>query len=190
MADAPATQAIFFYDLGSPSCYLLAEQIMVALPVVVEWEPVLGAGAFAPLGNPDRELIERRADALDLQPVRWPTGWPPDTRTAMLTATYAKRVGRVVAFSLAAFRQCVAGGRDLGEESSVLIAAAACEMHPAAVLKAIGLRSVTQGLEQAGRRALSSGARSLPAITVGGRCFEGPDALEQASDALAREQSW
>ena len=48
----------------------------------------------------------------------------------MLVATYAKQIGRAVAFSLAAFRQAFAGGRDLGERDNVLIAAAACEMHP------------------------------------------------------------
>ena len=48
----------------------------------------------------------------------------------MLAATYAKHIGRAVAFSLAAFRQAFAGGRDLGDEGTVLIAAAACEMHP------------------------------------------------------------
>ena len=64
----------------------------------------------------------------------------------MLAATYAKHIGRAVAFSLARFRQEFAGGRDLGDDSTVLIAAAACEMHPTAVLKGIGLRSVTDGL--------------------------------------------
>ena len=71
----------------------------------------------------------------------------------MLVATYAKRIGRAVAFSLAAFRQAFAGGRDLGDESTVLIAAAACEMHPTAVLKGIGLRSVARGARAAGERA-------------------------------------
>ena len=82
-----------------------------------------------------------------MQPLRWPGAWPPDARTAMLAATYAKHIGRAVAFSLACFRQAFAGGRDLGDDSTVLIAAAACEMHPTAVLKGIGLRSVTDGLE-------------------------------------------
>ncbi len=59
---------------------------------------------------------------LGLQPLRWPANWPPDTAIAMLAATYAKQIGRAVAFSLAAFRQAFAGGRDLGDEDTVLIA--------------------------------------------------------------------
>ncbi len=105
----------------------------------------------------------------------------------MLAATYAKRVGRAVAFSLAAFRQAFAGGRDLGEEGTVLIAGAACEMHPVALLKAIGLRSVSEGLRGAGERARVAGVGSLPALELDGRLFEGPDCLERALRAQGLE---
>jgi 2-hydroxychromene-2-carboxylate isomerase len=102
----------------------------------------------------------------------------------MLAATYAKHVGRAVAFSLAAFRQAFAGGQDLGSEDTVLIAAAACEMHPAALLKGIGLRSVTQGLVAATERARSAGVATLPAILAGDEVFSGHDAIERAAEAL------
>jgi 2-hydroxychromene-2-carboxylate isomerase len=177
-------QPVFYYDLGVPECYLLAEQVMTALPVVPEWEPVHAPALYTATGVPDRELIERLAAELGLQPVRWPPHLPADTRQAMLGATYAKRVGRAVAFSLAAFRQAFAGGRDLGDESTVLIAGAACEMHPTALLKGIGLRSVSDALEEAGERARSVGVHSLPAISVGERVFCGLDALSAAAEAF------
>jgi 2-hydroxychromene-2-carboxylate isomerase len=173
-------QPVFYYALGCPVCYLAAERIMAELPVVPEWEPVLGD----PVLDPDRALIEGAAAALGLQPVRWPRSWPPQTHTAMLAATYAKRVGRGVAFSLAAFRQAFAGGRDLGDADTVLIAAAACEMHPTAVLKGIGLRSVADALAQASAGARRAGVGALPAIMVGARVFAGERALEEASEAL------
>jgi 2-hydroxychromene-2-carboxylate isomerase len=132
--------------------------------------------------------IEAVAESLGLQPLRWPSRWPPDTEVAMLAATYAKRVGRAVAFSLAAFRQEFAGGHDLGEESTVLIAAAACEMHPTAVLKGIGLRSVRDGLREAGERATRAGVRALPAIQVGERVFEGLGSLREAAVTLGGER--
>jgi predicted DsbA family dithiol-disulfide isomerase len=115
--------------------------------------------------------------------LRWPVAWPPDTRTAMLAATYAKQIGRAVAFSLAAFRQAFAGGRDIGDVDTVLIAAAACEMHPTAVLKGVKLRSVTDALDRATARARAAGVHSLPAIEAGGRVFEGPSALTDAAGA-------
>ena len=134
---AAQEQPVFYYDLGSPQCYIVGETIMSTLPVVPEWEPVLASQltrSEQQRPEPDREEVERLAHALGLQPIKWPTAWPSDTTiTAMLAATYAKKVGRGVAFSLAAFRQTFAGGRDIGDENTVLIAGAACEMHPVAL---------------------------------------------------------
>lgn len=162
-APPAAAQPIFFYDLGIPDCYLMAEQLL-ASGTVPEFEPVLVSDLGDSPADVDRESVERRAGELGLQPVRWPERWPPDTRTAMLAATYAKRIGRGVAFSAAAFRQAFAGGRDLGEEGTVLIAGAACEMHPTALLKGIALRSTAHALAQAGARARAHGVSKLPAV--------------------------
>ena len=183
-------QPTFFYDLGSPACYLAAERIMGELPVAPEWEPVLGAalGGADDRTEPDRDEVERLVREQRLQPLRWPGRWPPDTELAMLTATYAKHVGRAVAFSLAAFRQAFAGGRDLGDQDTLLIAAAACEMHPAAVLKGVGLRSVRAGLDTANERARGAGVVSLPAIEVGDRLFDGEDAVSAAAAALGASE--
>ncbi|MBV9819795.1 MAG: hypothetical protein JOZ07_15795 [Solirubrobacterales bacterium] len=153
---------------------------MGELPIVPEWEPVLGD----PLDAPDPGKLAARVLHHGLQPLRLPARWPPDSERAMLAATYAKRLGRGVAFSLAAFRQAFAGGRDLGDEGTVLIAAAACEMHPVALLKGMGLGSVVRALQDAGVRAREAGAEALPAIQVGDECFCGDDALERATSAL------
>jgi 2-hydroxychromene-2-carboxylate isomerase len=157
---------------------------MGELPVAPEWEPVLARSVASEDPPFDRDAVARRVAELELQPLRWPPAWPPDARFAALSATYAKRVGRAVAFSLAAFRQVFAGGRDLGDENTVLIAAAACEMHPTALLKGVGLRSVGTALEQANQRARSAGVTSLPAIEVQGRLFLGEDGLDEAVMAL------
>jgi 2-hydroxychromene-2-carboxylate isomerase len=159
-------QPVFYYDLGSPQCYLVAETIMATLPVVPEWEPVL-ASELVQGEAIDRAALERQAEDLDLQAFRWPPAWPPDTERAMLAATYAKQIGRAVAFSLAAFRQSFAGGRDLGDENTVLIAGAACEMHPTALRKGIELRSTRHALRSATRRAHDAGVTTLPAIQIG-----------------------
>ena len=175
-------QPVFYYDLGSPQCYIVGETIMSTLPVVPEWEPVLTSQITGSeqQADSDREEVERLAAALGLQALRWPRNWPPDTTTAMLAATYAKKVGRGVAFSLAAFRQEFAGGRDIGDENTVLIAGAACEMHPVALTKGIELRSTARALQIAGKRAVNAGVRSLPAIQMGDRTYEGPEALALA----------
>ena len=156
---------LFFYDLGSPHAYLLAERVNSELGEVPEWRPILAPAA----AEVDREAIEREAAAQGLLPVRWPAVWPPDTRTAMLAATFAKESGRAVAFSLAAFRQAFAAGRDLGDVDTVLLAAAACELHPRAVLKGIETRSVQEKLEEATAEAAALGVTQVPAVVHGGR---------------------
>ncbi|HTP23854.1 MAG TPA: hypothetical protein VMJ65_29905 [Solirubrobacteraceae bacterium] len=172
-------QPVFYYDLGSPQCYIVGETIMSTLAVVPEWEPVL-ASKIGPQLSRDREEVERLTAALGLQALRWPTTWPPDTARAMLAATYAKKVGRGVAFSLAAFRQEFAGGRDIGDENTVLIAGAACEMHPVALTKGMGLRSTADALTSANERARAAGITTLPAIQMGERTYEGLEAMALA----------
>ncbi len=90
--------------------------------------------------------IERRAAEEGLQPIRWPDPWPGNTLHAMRVATYAKSIGRTVSFTLAAFRQAFAGGRDLSDPDNVAIAAAACELHPNAIAKAAASSSVKRRL--------------------------------------------
>lgn len=177
-------QPVFYYDLGDPECYLAAERMSTVLSVVPEWEPVLAVDVAGGEDRVDRDLIERLAAERGLQALRWPARWPPDTKLAMLAATYAKLVGRAVAFSLAAFRQAFAAGRDLSERDTVLIAAAACELHPTALLKGVELRSVAEGLEQATARARTAGVRSLPAVQVGENVFAGDARLNDAAAAV------
>ncbi|HEY2653793.1 MAG TPA: DsbA family protein [Solirubrobacteraceae bacterium] len=195
-----AERPLFYYDLADPNCYLVAERVMSELPVVPEWEPVLAADLlvetepwrkseptgrfFAKPPEVDRERLERLAAELGLQPLRWPAQWPPDSREAMLAAAYAKRIGRAVAFSLAAFRQAFAGGRDLGDRDTILIAGAACEIHPSALLKALSMGSVSAALQDANARAQAAGVRSFPAIQVGDAVFDGEDPVGRAAEAL------
>jgi 2-hydroxychromene-2-carboxylate isomerase len=192
-AQPDRVQPVFYFDLGSPESYLAAERVMAELPVVQEWVPVsaaglAGAGHVADAGA-RRAAVERRAAAQHVQPLRWPTQWPTDdTRLAMVAATYAKQIGRTVAFALAAFRQAFAGGRAL-DQDTLLIAAAACEMHPRAVMQALGRRSVAAALDAATAAATAAGVTRVPAIVVGGRVFEGDDAVEQAAAALGEPAS-
>ena len=102
----------------------------------------------------------------------------------MLVATYAKQTGRVVAYSLAAFRQAFAAGRDLGERDWVLVAAAAAEMHPAAVLKSAELRSTRGGSRRRRTAARAAGVADMPAVRVGTQVFHGDRELEAAARAL------
>lgn len=187
-------QPVFYYDFASPEAYLAAERVVNVLGLVPEWQPIR-ASALAGGGAPafrcarEREVhmseIERAAAERGMQPLHWPPGWPADhDDLALLVASYAKSIGRVVAFSLAAFRQAYAAGRDLAVPDNVVIAAAACEMHPVAVLKATELRSVREGLEEATAVAARAGVREVPALRVGEDVFHGDAGLEGAAAML------
>jgi len=213
-AETSPPSAAFYFDLASPLAYLAAERILHVLPAAAGWQPILASqlgasatdgaaddrlqGAPAAGGQAGREWLAARARELGLQPLRWPEPFPFDSSLAMRVATYAKSIGRTVPFAQAAFRQAFAGGHSLEHPDYVLIAAAACEMHPAAVLRAAGLRSIAAQLAATTAAAAAAGVSEVPAIVLGrgadGRrplLFAGERAIEQAAAHMlgpAREQ--
>jgi 2-hydroxychromene-2-carboxylate isomerase len=191
--------AVFYYDLGSPYAYLAAERISGLFTEAEleqpEWQPILLGGLF---GRFDRGSwaeteargdgvaeVERRAAAYGLPPIVWPDPWPGNTLTAMRVATFAKQTGRAVSFSLAAFRQAFAAGKDLSEPDNVMIAAAACELHPRALESAIGTQIVKEALREATDAAGEAGVFGAPSVRVGEQVFWGDDRLEEAVEAAA-----
>lgn len=191
-----APDAAFYFDLASPLAYLAAERVLHVLPGPAEWQPVLarelpGAETFDAFRCREEEDAfradtARHARELGLQPLRWPSPFPFDSSLAMRAATYAKSIGRAVPFAQAAFRQAFAGGRSLGEPDNVLIAAAACEMHPAAVLRGAELRSVREQLSATTALAVHVGVTDVPAVRIGDQVFVGERAIEEAARVVRR----
>jgi 2-hydroxychromene-2-carboxylate isomerase len=194
-----AGSATFYFDLGSPYAYLTAERISGLFTDAEleqpEWQPILLGGLFQHFGRdswgngPDRKdgmaEVERRAAEYGLAPIVWPEPWPGNMLFAMRVATFAKQTGRTVSFALAAFRQAFAAGRDLSEHDNVLIAAAACELHPKALLKAASTEGVKKGLREATAGAAERGVIGVPSLVVGGEVFWGDDRVEEAVAAAS-----
>ena len=121
------------------------------------------------LASPECYLAaERLADALGVVPE-----WTP------------VQAARLPAGDLTAFRQAFAAGRDLSTPDGVVIAAAACEMHPTAVLRSAETRGVREALAAATEEARAAGATRVPALRVGDEVFHGDEGLEAAAQALA-----
>jgi 2-hydroxychromene-2-carboxylate isomerase len=173
------TRPRFYYDLRSPDAWLAAERVVELVGEVPEFVPVELAGLAAGDVGPFRcaaeadahlEDIGRRAAEYGLLPLRAPAVFPPeDTRFAMLAATYAKQIGKGVAFSLAAFRQVFAAGRDLADRETVFLAGAAAEIHPAALAKGAELRGTAERLRAATAGAAELGVLDVPAVAFGER---------------------
>src|SRR5947207_5400303 len=128
---------------------------------------------------------EGRGAAYGLPPFRWPDPWPPNGLSAMRAATYAKELGKTVSFSLAAFRQAFVAGRDLGDADNVAIAAASAEIHPRALMQAIGRGAIKDRLREATERAGDAGVMGVPAVVIGDEVFWGDDRLDDAVAAVA-----
>ena len=192
-------RAVFYFDLGSPYAYLAAERVSAAFVSAgagpPEWQPVLLGGLFKRFGRdswangPARaeglRECERRAQAYGLPPIRWPEPFPGNSLMAMRAATFAKEIGRTVSFSLAAFRQAFAAGRDLSDADNVLLAAAAAEMHPRALLAAVERDAIKTRLREATDAAGDLGVRGVPSVVVGREVFWGDDRLDEAAAAAA-----
>ena len=195
---APASR--FYYDFSSPYSYLAAERISGLFAEAEldqpEWIPISFGHVLKDSGrrpwsfeedrSEDFAEIQRRADERGLPEVLYPEGWPIENYsiTPARAATYAKESGRVVSFSLAMFRQVFAAGRDL-DEDTVLLAGAACELHPNAVTKALETASVKDRLKAATAEAIELGVGGIPTVAVGERLFWGDDNLEEAVQAAS-----
>jgi 2-hydroxychromene-2-carboxylate isomerase len=196
-------RATFYYDFSSPYSYLCAERISGVFAEAgleqPEWQPISFGHILRETGRrpwsfeEDKrehfDEIQRRADERGLPEVVYPEGWPIQNYSLnpVRAAVYAKESGRVVSFSLACFRQVFAGGRDMSDVDNVLIAAAACELHPNAVLKGIETGSVKEKLRAATEEAVALGVGGIPTVAVGDELFWGDDRLEEAVEALRRE---
>jgi 2-hydroxychromene-2-carboxylate isomerase len=200
MTGAPAT---FYYDFSSPYSYLAAERISGLFAEAgleqPEWQPISFGHVLKVTGRrpwsippegPDPthlEEIQRRALERDLPKIVYPKGWPVEHYSLNPTraAIYAKESGRVVSFSLACFRQVFAAGRDMSDVDNVLIAAAACELHPNAVLRGIETKAVKDKLRAATDEAIARGLVGIPTVAVDDRLFWGDDRLEEAVEAAS-----
>jgi 2-hydroxychromene-2-carboxylate isomerase len=197
------TTSRFYYDFSSPYSYLAAERISGLFAEAdidqPEWQPISFGHVLQRSGRrpwsmqpdgPDSEHLEelqRRAAERGLPELRFPKGWPVENYSLNPTraAIYAKESGRVVSFSLACFRQVFGAGRDMSDVDNVVLAAAACELHPNAVIKGIETKSVKDKLRTATEEAIALGLEGIPTVAVGEQLFWGDDQLEAAVQAAA-----
>jgi 2-hydroxychromene-2-carboxylate isomerase len=194
MSCEPAT---FYFDLGSPYAYLVAERIESVIASPVRWQPVLLGGLFKLNGRSSWALgddrrreagtgeIERRAQAYRLPAIRWPDPWPSNYLVAMRLATFAFTAGRGREFTLRAFRDAFQRGRDLSVAAHVMDAAerAGLDRHEAEA--ASEDPRIKQALRDATDAAHALGVFGVPTLAIGGELFWGDDRLEHAAALLA-----
>ena len=163
-----STDRAFYFDLSSPDAWLAAECVLSVVPQPCEWIPVSmpfePAWRCAEEGLSYREDVERRAQALGLQTVKWPDPFPFDSDFAQRAAMYLKGGGKTVGYVLAAFRQAFNGGKSLELPENVMIAAAAVETHPRALLVGTDTQGTKRRLTEATETARERGVVEVPAL--------------------------
>jgi 2-hydroxychromene-2-carboxylate isomerase len=169
---------VFSFDAASPYTYLAAERVDCMFPAA-DWEPICPRGL---VGVEELAQAERRAEALRM-PLVWPDAWRADGRRVRRVAAFAAAVDRAPAFVVAAGRLAFAGGFDLDDPAVLSDAAAAAGLPVDAALDAAEDPSYDDALTAAARRLHAAGARELPLLAVGGRCFEGEARLPEAMAA-------
>jgi 2-hydroxychromene-2-carboxylate isomerase len=175
----------FYFDIGDPECWLAAERVITTLGAPAPWVPVLAADLGThPPGEGSAETwlaVAAIASERGLLEFRPPSRPQLDSRDVMLAATFARQCGKVVAYTLAAMRQCWCAGRDLADHDTIALAGAAAEVHPNALATAIGMRSVASQLDAATAAAGAAGVERVPAVRVGEEVFHGDESLEAAA---------
>ena len=187
----------FYFDLGSPEAYLSAERVLQvdAGRRRVDAGARRGAAGRRRLrGLPLRRGARGRAGRSSARPPRAAcspcagrTRSRSTARYAMRVATYARQIGRTVAFALAAFRQAYAGGRALEVPDERPDRRE--RVRDAPVGGAQGRRHAARR-ERAGPRdprgGRSAASRRTPAVWLPtGDVLHGDDRLEAAAAALA-----
>lgn len=171
----------FYFSFDGPESYLAAERVLRVIDGPCEWVPIRAPHSSwvfrcAEEQQIAQQQVEQTAAARGLQPLRWPPEF--NQEQVLLAATFAKSIGRTVSFALAALRQAYAGGADLGDENTILIAASACEMHPRAVLQALERPATARALDDASAEAAERGVLSTPTVwQPDGTLLRGDDQL-------------
>jgi 2-hydroxychromene-2-carboxylate isomerase len=187
----------FYFDLGSPYAYLMAERLDTLLAEPVVWQPILLGGLFKATGRSSWALgearrrqagmaeVERRARDYGLGQMRWPDPWPSNYLTAMLASTFAFSVGRGREFTRQAFRNAFQDGWDLSIPDRVF------ETGRQAGLDWDELEAATQDpqikrvLRLATEAANELGVIGVPTIAIADELFWGDDRLEEAASHIA-----
>jgi 2-hydroxychromene-2-carboxylate isomerase len=188
---------LFFFGAMSPYSWFAAERIDGALPQA-RWRGVLAGAVFKANGReswgltehraPGMADCEARAGARRLGQIRWPDPWPTSDLLVARAMAHAETLGMLKPFALGAMRLAFLEGRDLGEREVVLEAARRAAIDVPDLERALEDPVVKQALRDVTDEALALGVFGIPTIAIGGELFWGDDRLDDAADAVRRDQ--
>jgi 2-hydroxychromene-2-carboxylate isomerase len=170
----------FFFDLACPFSYIVADRIERLLGDV-EWVPVASHDLGAEADDPE-EIMAQAAEVAQAArlPLVSPEHFPAAVPSAMRAAAHASEHGSGARFVLAASRLAFCGGFDLERRSVLQDVAAAARLPVGEVLAAASEEWRDAEIRATAALLQSEGLSRLPVVSIGGRWFQGDQALSQA----------
>lgn len=170
----------FFFDLACPFSYVAADRIERLLGDV-DWVPVSGHDLTDEQSDPG-ETMAQAADVARAArlPLVSPEHFPASVPSAMRAAAYAAENGAGARFALAASRLAFCGGFDLERRSVLEDVAAAARLPVDEIVAAAREEWRDAELHATASLLQSEGMTQLPVVSIGGRWFQGVQALSQA----------
>lgn len=170
----------FYFDLACPFSYIVADRIERLLGDV-EWVPVATHDLRDEQPEPDEVMAQAATAARAARlPLVTPDNFPAAVPTAMRAAAHAAEHGAGARFVVAASRLAFCGGFDLERRSVLQDVASAARLPAGDVLAAAAEEWRDAELRATAALLQSEGMTALPVVSIGGRYFQGDQALSQA----------
>lgn len=189
----------FFYDYGSPTCYLAWTQLAEICGqsgATVTKKPILLGGLFKAIGHTSPIALKAKAVWMfaDLAryakhygvPFQKPNAFPLNSIPPMRAAIWASRAGVLDVCDRALFKAAWVDGLDIGDIETLKYVLAAAGLDSGEMAQAIQSPSIKSGLVDATDEAIAAGAFGVPTFLVGGVLHFGQDRLPWVERA-ARE---
>lgn len=187
----------FYYDYGSPNCYLAWTQISRICEragASLIRRPILLGGIFKAVGNNSPIEIQAKATWMfeDIArfagyygvPFMKPDAFPFNSIAAMRAAIWAAQSNGLAAFDEALFRGAWVEGLDIGDPKVVHELGIKSGLNGAALREAISTPDVKAKLMSATAEAVTVGAFGAPTFVVDGALHFGQDRLPWIERAL------
>lgn len=192
-----ARSVTFYYDYGSPTCYLAWTQlprICDSAGATLVKRPILLGGIFKSIGHLSPITIPAKAAWMfaDLErfaryygvAFKRSAAFPFNSVPAMRAATWAARNGHLDAFDDAMFTAAWVTGDDIGDLGVIRAAAARVGLDVNALSTAAQTSDIKTALIDATGEAVAAGAFGAPTFIVDGVLHFGQDRLPWIERAL------
>lgn len=184
----------FFFDVGSPACYLAQMQmphVLAETHSIILYRPMLLGGVFKATGNAAPIGVKAHYNRLDLErcarrleiPLKMNPFFPVNTLLLMRVATAALEEELLPACLTALYRGMWVDGLNMGEPEVLLGVLKSGGLNGPRLLARAGEQHIKDRLKETTDEAVARGVFGAPTFFVGDEMFWGQDRIDQVIEA-------